>query len=76
MMHGMGFRDDVKRVPVFGLGCAGGVSGLSLAARLAKADPGSKVLLAVIELCTLAFRPDEMSKSNSHPHWLPAAVSA
>lgn len=28
----MGFRDDVERVPVFGLGCAGGVSGLALAA--------------------------------------------
>ncbi len=64
VMSGMGFRDDVRRLPVFGLGCAGGVSGLSLAARMAKADPGSKVLLVVIELCTLAFRPDEMSKSN------------
>ena len=37
VLHDMGFRDDVKRVPVFGLGCAGGVSGLSLAARLAAA---------------------------------------
>jgi len=64
VMHAMGFRDDVRRVPVFGLGCAGGVTGLSLAARLARADPGSRVLLVVIELCTLAFRPDEMSKSN------------
>lgn len=64
MMSSLGFRDDVKRIPVFGLGCAGGVSGLSLAARLAKAEPGSKVLVVVIELCTLAFRPDEMSKSN------------
>lgn len=64
VMSGMGFRDDVKRIPVFGLGCAGGVSGLSLAARLAKAEHGSNVLLVVIELCTLAFRPDEMSKSN------------
>ena len=64
VMHEIGFRDDVRRIPVFGLGCAGGVSGLSLAARLARADPGSHVLLVVIELCTLAFRPDEMSKSN------------
>jgi alkylresorcinol/alkylpyrone synthase len=64
MMHELGFRDDVKRVPVFGLGCAGGMSGLSLAARLAQASPGSKVLIVVIELCTLAFRPDEMTKSN------------
>ena len=63
-LHELGFRDDVKRVPVFGLGCAGGVSGLSLAGRLAEAAPGSKVLIAVIELCTLAFRPDEMTMSN------------
>ncbi len=64
LLHGMGFRDNVRRVPVFGLGCAGGVSGLSLAARLAQAEPGSHVLIVVIELCTLAFRPDEMTKSN------------
>ncbi len=64
VMHGMGFRDHVRRVPVFGLGCAGGASGLSLAATLARGEPGSRVLLVVIELCTLAFRPDEMSKSN------------
>lgn len=63
VLHELGFRDTVKRVPVFGLGCAGGVSGLSLAARLAEAE-GSPVLLAVIELCTLAFRADEMTKSN------------
>jgi alkylresorcinol/alkylpyrone synthase len=60
-MHEMGFRDHVSRIPVFGLGCAGGVTGLALAAKLAQ---GRKVLLAVIELCTLAFRPDEMTKSN------------
>jgi alkylresorcinol/alkylpyrone synthase len=64
VMHEMGFRVDVNRVPVFGLGCAGGLSGLTLAARLAIANPGRKVLLVVIELCTLAFRPDEMTKSN------------
>lgn len=64
VMHAMGFRDDVMRVPVFGLGCAGGLTGLSLATRLSRAMPGKTVLLVVIELCTLAFRPDEMSKSN------------
>lgn len=61
VMHEMGFRDDVMRVPVFGLGCAGGVTGLALAAQLAQ---GRTVLLVVIELCTLAFRPNEMTKSN------------
>ena len=49
----MGFRDDVERVPVFGLGCAGGVTGLGIASRLAQSRPGSVVLLVAVELCTL-----------------------
>ncbi len=64
MLTEMGFRNDVKRVPVFGLGCAGGLSGLSLASRLAVAEPGKKVLLVTIELCSLAFRLDEVTKAN------------
>jgi alkylresorcinol/alkylpyrone synthase len=60
----MGFRADVSRVPVFGLGCAGGVSGLSVAARLAQSRPGTNVLLVVLELCTLAVRHDELTKAN------------
>lgn len=60
----MGFRSDVMRVPVFGLGCAGGTSGLSIASRLAQARPGSNVLLVAIELCSLALRHDELTKAN------------
>src|SRR6266481_2125328 len=60
----MGFRSDITRVPVFGLGCAGGVSGLSIASRLAQARPGTNVLLVALELCTLAVRHDELTKAN------------
>ncbi len=60
----MGFRDDILRVPVFGLGCAGGVSGLAVAADLARARPGSNVLMVAVEICTLAFRTDKMTKAN------------
>lgn len=63
-MTRMGFRSDVIRVPVFGLGCAGGVSGLGLAAKLAAASPGAVVLLVVVELCSLAFRTDNLSKAD------------
>jgi len=63
-MGHMGFRPDVQRVPIFGLGCAGGVTGLAVASRLAQARPGSNVLLVTIELCTLAFRRDELTKAN------------
>ena len=60
----MGFRSDVTRVPVFGLGCAGGASGLSIASRLAQARPGTNVLLVAVELCSLALRHDELTKAN------------
>lgn len=60
----MGFRSDVMRVPVFGLGCAGGISGLAIAARLAQAQPGAKVLLVVVEACTPSFRSDRLQKAD------------
>ena len=60
----VGFRADVERVPVFGLGCAGGVSGVSIASRLAQSRPGSVVLLVVVEICTIAFRLDLLTKAN------------
>jgi alkylresorcinol/alkylpyrone synthase len=60
----LGFRPDIRRVPVFGLGCAGGASGLGVAARLAAAEPGGVVLLVVVELCTLSVRIDKPDKAN------------
>ena len=60
----MGFRTDVMRVPVFGLGCAGGVSGLSTAQAIAAGRPGSKVLLVVVEACSLSFRADRLQKAD------------
>jgi len=60
----MGFRDDARRVPVFGLGCAGGVTGLSLASELARARPGTHVLVVAVEVCSLAFRLDHLTKAN------------
>lgn len=60
----MGFRDDVRRVPVFGLGCAGGVGGLSLAQSLCAAQPEQKILLVVVEACTLSFRSDRLQKAD------------
>lgn len=54
----LGLRSDVRRVPVFGLGCAGGVSGLATAARLANADRGSKWLFVAVETCSISIRLD------------------
>ena len=60
----LGFRSDAARVPVFGLGCAGGVTGLALASRLAAAAPGQNVLFVCLELCSASFRTDNLSKAD------------
>lgn len=60
----LGLRADVMRVPVFGLGCAGGVSGLAIARDLAAARPGRNVLLVAVETCTLLFRLDRLTKAD------------
>jgi len=64
VMAELPFRADVQRLPIFGLGCAGGVLGLAHAAALARAAPGSMVLLLVVELCGLTFRDTDAGKSN------------
>jgi alkylresorcinol/alkylpyrone synthase len=64
LMERMGLRRTVRRLPIFGLGCAGGTIGLARAATMAAAAPGKLVLFLVVELCALCFRRDDFSKSN------------
>ena len=54
----LGLRGDVRRVPVFGLGCAGGVNGLATAARMAAAEPGTNWLFVTVETCSISIRLD------------------
>jgi len=60
----LNMRRDIQRLPIFGLGCAGGVLGMARAASMAKADPGKKVMFLVVELCALTFRKNDITKSN------------
>lgn len=64
LINRLGLRPDVTRLPIFGLGCAGGVLGLSRAADLARLDPDANVLFLVVELCSLCFRGNDKTKSN------------
>ncbi len=64
LMERMPFARTVQRLPIFGLGCAGGVIGLARAAAMATSRPGSLVLFLVTELCALSFRKDDFTKSN------------
>lgn len=64
VMNHLPFSDRMKRIPLWGLGCAGGASGISRAFDYCKAHPTSKVLVVCIELCSLTFQPNDFSKSN------------
>ena len=61
LMNRLAFRPDVQRLPMFGFGCGGGVAGLSRAARMAQAQPGSNVLFLTVDLCSLCLRINDPS---------------
>jgi len=64
LIERMSLRSTVQRLPIFGLGCAGGAIGLARAATQAASETGKTVLFLVVELCALSFRRDDWSKSN------------
>ncbi|MCG8693453.1 MAG: hypothetical protein MI806_19795 [Minwuiales bacterium] len=64
LIERLALRRDIQRLPVFGLGCAGGVIGLSRAAQLAISRPDARFLFLVVELCGLTFRSNDRTKSN------------
>lgn len=57
-------RKNIKRTPVWGLGCAGGAAGLSRAFEYTRAFPQERALVLALELCALTFQRNDLSKSN------------
>lgn len=64
LIQRLGFRPSVSRLPIWGLGCAAGAVGLSRAADLCLAHPQHRVLVVALELCSLSFQADDLSKKN------------
>ncbi|MFX3622763.1 MAG: type III polyketide synthase [Ectobacillus sp.] len=64
IMNVLPFSLCTKRIPIWGLGCAGGAAGLTRAFEYCKAFPKAKVLVLAIELCSLTFQRNDLSKSN------------
>lgn len=60
----LGMRPDIRRTPIWGLGCAGGAAGLSHAYHYLLGHPRDRVLVVAIELCGLTFQQNDRSKSN------------
>lgn len=64
LIQRLGISHHAARLPVWGLGCAGGVAGLARSAELVLAVPERAVLLVAVELCSLTFQRNDFSKSN------------
>ncbi|MGH9679726.1 MAG: hypothetical protein ACRD4Y_07220, partial [Candidatus Acidiferrales bacterium] len=60
----MGFRPDVRRLPITELGCAAGAAGLARAWEYLAAFPGRTALLVSVELPTLTFQRKDFSQAN------------
>jgi alkylresorcinol/alkylpyrone synthase len=64
LMNRLRLRPDVKRTPLFGLGCVGGAAGLARASDALRGAPGKVALLVAVELCSLTLQRDDLSVAN------------
>jgi len=64
LINRLPFSRNVERLPIFGLGCGGGVGGLARAIRIAQTMPGAYVLFLTVDLCSLCARSDDQSIAN------------
>src|SRR5579863_9946459 len=64
LINRMKLRPDIKRTPIFGIGCAGGAIGLTRAADYALAYPDHTAALLCVEICSLTMQPEDFSTTN------------
>ncbi len=64
LMNHMGLSPDMKRIPMFGLGCVAGASGIARAADYVRAYPNEIAVVLAIELCSLTWQRDDTSMAN------------
>ncbi len=60
----MGFPSNIKRTPIFGLGCVAGAAGIARAADYVRAYPKQYALLLSVELCSLTWQENDHSMAN------------
>lgn len=64
LVNRLGLRNDLKRTPIFGLGCVAGAAGLARAADYLRAFPGHTALVLSVELCSLTLQREDLSIPN------------
>ncbi len=60
----VGLRPDVKRLPLFGLGCVAGAAGVARLHDFVAGNPDSVAVLVAVELCSLTVQRDDVSLAN------------
>jgi alkylresorcinol/alkylpyrone synthase len=60
----LGFRSDIKRVPLFGLGCVAGAAGIARLHDYLRGWPDHVGVLLSVELCSLTIQRDDTSMAN------------
>src|SRR6204780_3560662 len=64
LINRMGLPRNIRRVPIFGLGCVAGAAGISRAADYVKAYPSQAAALVSVELCSLTLKRDDLSMAH------------
>jgi alkylresorcinol/alkylpyrone synthase len=64
LVERLGLRADVKRVPIFGLGCVAGAAGLARVADVLRGGGEEIGVLLAVELCSLTLQRDDLSIPN------------
>jgi alkylresorcinol/alkylpyrone synthase len=64
LVNRMGLSRNIKRNPIFGLGCVAGAAGLARAADYVRAYPDQVAALLAVELCSLTWQRDDLSVAN------------
>lgn len=64
LMNRMQMRTDVRRVPMFGVGCVAGAAAVSRAADYLRGAPRGVALVLTIELCSLTLQREDRSVAN------------
>jgi alkylresorcinol/alkylpyrone synthase len=64
LVNRMGLNRQIKRIPIFGLGCVAGAAGLARAADYVKAYPDEVAVLLSVELCSLTLQQNDLSVAN------------
>jgi alkylresorcinol/alkylpyrone synthase len=60
----LGMRRDLKRTPIFGLGCGAGAAGLARTADYVRGFSRETAMLVSVELCSLTLQRDDLSAAN------------